>query len=351
MHLLDEMTEDRAEADAKLLEDAARRDPAELTFAPLSEAVGNTAREQEYVQKERLFFSLARRLEATAPERYYRRLNEIWNAAEERIASASEVLAKSPVARETLLLRYYAARAHHDYENARQATRQLADYLLKKAMDAKYPNVAEAVWLRYYATTILQQGRRAEAYPLLDAYARFCVARETPAEAKKYLLSMGRLALRAGVPMPIARGLSKYKERRGPLTRDERLLLGNLYYVAGRNKKAFNEFRAVEPDMPFGNRHKWLLIAMLTSLLRTDRLEEAEAVMAQLMTDYPDAAELDEARFRFGEYYFRERDLGRARSNFENLLRTSPSEAYAKMCAEYLKRIAHLEDIKRRKDK
>ena len=205
--------------------------------------------------------------------------------------------------------------------------------------------------LRHYATTFLEQGRRAEAHPLLNAYANFCMERDPPDEAKKHLLSMGRLALRAGVPIPIARALSTYQERHGPLASDERLLLGNLYYVAGRNKEAFNEFRMVEPDMPSGKRHRWLMIAMLTSLLRTDRLAEAKAVMKQLMVDYPDAAELDEAKFRCGEYYFRKRDLAQARRCFEHVLKTSESDAYAEMCTEYLKRIAHLEDIRKRKDK
>lgn len=354
MGLLDKRAENRAEVNGKLLAGAAGRDPVELTFAPLYTIVGNPTSEQEYIQKEKLFFSLARRLERTAPERYYRRLGKIWDLAEKRIVSASAGFAKSSVALETLLLRYYAARAHHNYENARQATRQIADYLLKQAMvDAQNLEPPGALRLRDYASDLLQRGRRAEAYPLLDAYARFCVARETPATAKQHLLSMGRLALRTGVPMPIARGLSRYKESRGPLARDERLLLGNLYYVAGRNEKAFNEFKTVEPDMPFGQQHKWLLIAMLTSLLRTDRVEEAKAVMEKLRADYPEGAEaeVDEARFRFGEYYFRGRDLKQARSSFENLVKTSGSEAYTKMCAEYLKRIAHLEDIRTRKDK
>jgi tetratricopeptide (TPR) repeat protein len=128
------------------------------------------------------------------------------------------------------------------------------------------------------------------------------------------------------------------------------LLLGSLYYVAGKNNEALAVFKTVEPELQRGEQHRWLLVAMLTAELRVGRLNEAKALMNQLQVAYPGAAELDEARFRLGVFHFDRGELDRARVCFEDLLAASRSPTYRRMCTEYLDRIAHLEDIRRHEE-
>jgi len=153
---------------------------------------------------------------------------------------------------------------------------------------------------------------------------------------------MGKLALRAGVAEPMAEALAAWGAKHRELASSERLLLGNLYYVAGRNAEALRVFKTVEPELAPGSRHRWLLIAMLTAHLRTGRPEEAESTRDRLIAAYPDTAEIDEAKYRFGVHYFHKRRLDEAETCFEQLLASSRSRTFKTMCTQYLERIWHL---------
>ncbi|MBA7709900.1 hypothetical protein ES703_118826 [subsurface metagenome] len=149
--------------------------------------------------------------------------------------------------------------------------------------------------------------------------------------------------------MPVAQGLTRWQEQHGKLSADERLLLGSLYYVAGRNREAFDALQSVEPEMKPGSQHRWCLVAIVTTLLRQDRLTEAESMIRQLEAAYPDAAEVDEARYRLAAHYFDKRELKQAKECFDSLLDSTQSVMYRVMCNEYLHRIQHFESIEEKK--
>jgi tetratricopeptide (TPR) repeat protein len=218
-------------------------------------------------------------------------------------------------------------------------------------LSVRQPWLGEARFLREYASELLQQGRRAEAAPFLQAYVTFCLKKESPDLSKEDLLAIGDLALKAGVPLPAAVGLSEWQAAHGALSTKERLLLGSMYYVGGKNKEAFEALSAAEAEMPEGRQHRWCLVAMFTALLRMERMDEAQALMERLETTYPGEPELDEARYRLGAHWFDRRELQKARACFESLRESTQSELYQEMCGEYVDRILHLEDVAKERPK
>jgi hypothetical protein len=192
---------------------------------------------------------------------------------------------------------------------------------------------------------MLDEGRRAEARPLLEAYVLYCLEHKPAGEARELLTEMGRIALTAKAALPVAEGLNAWEERYGELPTSDRLLAGGLYYAAGRNREAYRLLSAVEPHVAPEVRHRWCLVAMASALLRMDREEDAENVLSRLQAAYPGAAEADELRYRFGVYYFRRRRLEEARQAFESLRDGATQQAYAQLCDEYLVRVEHLRRI------
>ena len=245
------------------------------------------------------------------------------------------------------LLQYYAARAHWNQKATRQWAQELAQFLLERSLTVSQPWLGEARYLRECALALMEEGRRAEASPFLQGYVTFCLKRETPETSKEDLVLVAERALKAGVPLPAARALSAWQDKHGRLSTKEHLLLGSLHYVGGQNAEAFEVLKSVEPEMGRGSQHKWCLIAMITALLRMDRLADAETLIGRLELEYPGEPELDEAKYRLGAYYFDKRQLEQARECFNSLFESTGSELYRRMSNEYLGRITHLEDVAR----
>lgn len=326
------------------VEPAARA--AESALAGLIGAPDSQSAAQDYVRNEREFLLAMKGYETTQPTRYYAELDRIWTPTEERIGRALRVLEASPYHVDVMLLRYYVSRARLDYQDARDTAREIAYSLFDRSRSSEQPWIREARYLRQYATALLKEGRRAEAEPFLRAYVRFCLERERPEQSRESLLSIGQLALKASVPTPVAQALTKWEDQHGRLSTKDRLLLGSLYYVAGRNEEAFRVLESVEPEMKGGSQHRWCLVAMATALLRTDRLTEARAVIQRLEADYPGKPEVGEAKYRLGVYYFDKRHLDQAQKCFALLMVSTESEVLQAMCSEYVERIAHLQSIR-----
>ena len=304
--------------------------------------------QREYIQRERTFFRATEKAAENEPEVYYRELEKTWSSVEGRMSKALSVMPDSPAVLEVRLLKYCAAHARCDYEGARQTIRKIAASLRGLGLGSGGFSSPARRLLRDYSNSLMQCGRRAEAETMLRAYVNVCLERETLDQSRKDLVAMGKLALRASVPLPVARALSKWQELNGTLSNDERLLVGSLYYVGGKNDKALAVYKTVEPEMNKGARHRWLLVAMITALLREDRLKEARSEISRLQDLYPDAAEVDEARFRLGAYHFDKRDLAEAKECFSNLRESQTSDDYKRMAGQYLERIEHLEDIRKK---
>jgi tetratricopeptide (TPR) repeat protein len=191
----------------------------------------------------------------------------------------------------------------------------------------------------------MAKGRRAEAAPFLEAYVAYCMERLAPQSAKEELLAIAKTALTAGVPLPVAQGLAKWQREHGGLSTQELILLGSLYYVAGRNAEALSVYESVEGTLKPGGQHTWCLITMLTALLRMDRFAEAKARIERLRADYPEAPEIDEGRYRLCAYHFDKRDLEQARECFDSLRQETLSPYYKELCDEYIRRIEHFQQV------
>jgi tetratricopeptide (TPR) repeat protein len=304
-------------------------------------------RQAEYVRKELECFRALQRQDAASPEEYYRGLDRAWAAAEGRTARALAVLMQSPHYLDVSLLQYYAARAHCNYKATRDWAEKVAQFLLERSLAVPQPWLGEARYLREYALVLMEEGRRTEARPLLQAYVTFCLKKETPEASKENLVFLAERALKAGIPAPAAQALSEWQNKHGTLSTKERLLLGSLYYVGGENKEAFEVLKSVEPEMTEGNQHRWCLVAMITTLLRLDRLADAQELIRRFETEYAREPELDEVKYRLGAYYFDKRELKQARECFSGLIESSQSDLYRRMSDEYLGRIEHLEDVAR----
>ena len=330
-----------------LSERTAAEHAAELALVRFLEKPDDRATLQKLLGRERSFFGAMQKLAWDRPEAYYRELDTMWIASEKRMDDASSILGDEPDSLEVRLLRYYAGRARWNLESARRTVKGIASFLLQQGLHSEEDWPRSARLLHEYALSLMQSGRRAEALPMLHAYATLCLEREPGPECKDKLLLAGNLALRAGIPLPVADALAKWQERYGALSADERLLWANLYYVGGKNGKAFDAYETVETEMEHGGRHRWLLVAMITALLREDRLREAQSLIHRLETLYPGYAEIDEARYRLGVYHYDKRELGRAKECFKSLMESSPSDDYKQMATEYVKRIERLESIKK----
>lgn len=318
---------------------------AEDALGDLTAAPGDQKAQAQYLRAERAFFAAMQSRESTSPEDYYRGLDKAWGRAEERIGRALSAFPETSHRADASVLLYYAARAHCDYKAARDCARGLAQFMLERSLTGPQPLLEEARYLREYASVLMEEGRRAEATPFLQAYVTFCLKREKPEESREDVTFVAERALKAGIPLPAAQALSEWQASHGGLTTKERLLLGSLYYVGGANKEAFEVLKAVEPEMTEGSQHRWCLVAMITALLRLDRLADAKDLIKRFESRYPGEPELDEVTYRLGAYYFDKRQLGKARECFGGLAKSSQSDLYRKMCDEYLGRIDHLEDV------
>lgn len=324
--------------------DAAHQSPG-AALARLVAAHGAAAAREDYLRREIRFFRIMQAFERTRQEAYYRSLETTWTRAGKRIDCAVDLLGDSAHYLDGRILRYYAARAQCDWPRASAEASGLARALYEQSLKATRADPAQVEHLRRFAVGLMERGRRNEARPFLEAYVAYCLGRRAPQSAKDDLMEIGRTALTAGVSLPVAQGLDKWEKQHGRLSGQELLLLGSLYYVAGRNSEALSVYESVETELMPGRQHAWCRIAMLTALLRMDRLAEAQAVLDRLGADYPDGAELDEARYRLGDYHFDKRDLKRAEECFHALLETTESPVYKRMCREYIERIEHFQEV------
>ena len=329
--------------------DAAHQSP-DAALARLVAAKGAPAARDYYLRREAEFFRTMRDFERTRPEAYYRGLDATWTRAAERMDRALDLLGDGAQYLDGRVLRYYAARAECDWPGARAEARGIAQALYEQSVKATRPGPAQAEQLRAFAAALMEKGRRAEAGPFLEAYVAYCLGRLAPQSARDDLVTIGRTALTAGVPLPVAQGLAKWEEQHDGLSTSELLLLGSLYYVAGRNDDAWRVYKKVEPELKPGKQHAWCLVAMFTALLRMDRLAEAGVILDRLEAEYPEDAVLHEAQYRLGDYYFDKRDLKRAEECFEALLETTKSPVYQRMCREYIERIEHYQTVKSLKE-
>ncbi len=304
----------------------------------------------EYVAREREFFSAAKEAHDSQPESYYGRLETIWQGNAKRIEQALALPADGDTRLQLILLQYYAARAQRDEAMARRHAGEAAEHLLAAGIASKSPSPDELRLLDDCSLVLGSEGRRADAAPFLLAFGELCLQQRNPHVAREKLVTVGRRAMKAGVPLPIAGALAQWQAKHGTLDTEERLLLGSLYYIGGRSQDALKWLTSAEQEMEPGQRHRWCLVAMATSCLRSDELGEAEELAARLAADYPDAAEVDEMAYRVGVYHFNKRDMAEALKCFEGLMSETSSEAYQSLCSEYLGRIYHLQGIDRQRE-
>ena len=348
MHLFDmasgtaaQRSETTQTLDHRAAEEAMEQRVSRLLARPQNEAM-----QQQYLHQERAFFDVVRGLHDSQPRSYYREFSGIWSRAQERLSRASRSLQKGSLPLHVHVLRYYAARARCDYEGARQALRDLSRPLLRQGVSSKTPYPDSIRRLEGFATSIMARGRREEARILLQAWTDFCAQKGSPRDMKGSLLALGRQALKARVTLPLARALAEWQRRHNGLTTEEKLLVANLFYTAGKNRDALTFYSVVEPQMGRGKRQRWVLVAMISAYLRSDQVEQAEHVLSRLKKAYPDAAEIDEAKYRFGVHYHDRRQLGKAMACFIALRKTSKSTGYKRLCFQYIERIKHLQSMK-----
>lgn len=316
------------------------------TIAGLSD--GNSDEWTSYLRTEQAYVTAATDLAQMRPRVYCSKLEEIWKPAQKRARAVAQLSGGELYPRlKAALLWYYVARAGCDFPMARAAASEIATLLGQHCLEAEHSE-DEADLLRRYALSMLKEGRRREASPLLEAYATYCLECDPQEVACNELLDLGHPALVGSVPLPIARALDQWQDRYGPLLPSDRLLLANLYYLAGKNNKAVTEYQAAEPNMDAGPRHAWVLIAIITAHLRADEIAKAVDVLQRLKELYPSSPYVDEARFRFGEHHFRQRNLADAKGYFEGL-RTSQVYLMRTMSSQYLQRVKHLEEIEKQR--
>jgi tetratricopeptide (TPR) repeat protein len=316
------------------------------------EALGKLLKEpaapaaDRYFRQERIYVLSLRDVEAVEPEVYYRDLDKAWSRVADRLAKAVAALPEAPAQMEARLLKYSADRARCDFASARDEMRTIAWALSVNPPDAQPEALPQARLLEQLLADSLVQGRRAEAAVLLEAYCARQLRCPDADAARQKLTAVGKQALSAGVTLPLAEALEAWEGvGGGKLTVDDRLLLGSLYYVAGRNEAAVAVYRSVEPEMPAGQRHRWVLIAMVTALLRTDRVDEAVALRERLEKAYPGTDEIHDVRYRFGEYYAEKGERDKAKKCFRDLMASTNSPAYTSLCSEYLDRIERQERL------
>jgi tetratricopeptide (TPR) repeat protein len=305
------------------------------------------ALQEDYVRQEEAFLKAVEASAQSDPEAYYRKLESLWGGVEERTKNALSVLHGDTAALAVRLLSYYASHGRCNYEGARQAIRELADGLSVEARSSGERWPRQAQLLQDCATALMQHGRRAEAEIALRAFSTVCLDLETADASREKLSLVGKAAIRAVVPLPVAEALSAWESRHGALSSDERLLLGNLYYVGGKNDKALVLYEAVEPQLKQGRSHRWLLIAMMTAHLRENRVGEAMSIFNRLRTVYPHALELEEGQYRLGEHYFDVREFDKAKQCFNELQKSSLSTDYQRLADEYLGRIEQVAKLEK----
>jgi tetratricopeptide (TPR) repeat protein len=305
-----------------------------------------TRLQEGYIRQEAAFFNTMQASAQKDPEAYYRNLESRWRAAEVRTATALIVLDGKTTSLAVRLLNYYAAHGRCNYEGARQAIHAAVHDLSVEARNSgeRWPRPAQV--LQDYAVALMRQGRRGEAEISLRAFTAVCRDLETAEASREKLVLIGKQAVRAGVSLPIAEALSEWESQHGPLSIDDRLLLGNLYYVAGRNDKALAIYQDVEPKLKEGSTHRWVLIAMLTAHLRENRIAEATTVMNRLKAAGASAVEVAEGQYRFGAHYFEVREFDKAKQCFIQLRDSPVSADYKQMAEEYLGRIEQVAKVK-----
>jgi tetratricopeptide (TPR) repeat protein len=303
--------------------------------------------QEDYVRQEAAFIKAVEASAQTEAEAYCRNLESLWGAVEDRTVSALSVLHGNTATLLVHLLNYYASQGRCNYGGARQAIRELVDGLSVEAKSSVERWPRQAQLLEDYATALMKHGRHAEAEIALRAFSTICLDLETADASKEKLSHMGKLALRADVTLPVAEALSEWERRHGALSTDDRLLLGNLYYVAGKNDKALAMYEAVEPQLKQDRPHRWLLIAMMTADLRENRVGEATAIFNRLSTTYPHTAEVEEGQYRLAAHYFDAREFDKAKQCFMELRKSSLSTDYQQMADEYLGRIEQVAKLQK----
>jgi len=330
-----------ATPDVTLAEQRSRRQ-----LSVLKKRTGRNEMHMEYLRRERALFAAASGKAKRSPASYYRQFDALWKRAEERLAAARAVIGDAETTARLHLLVYYAARARCNFAGARRALRELARLARVLSAKSKADKPAQVRLLENCAASLMLSKRSEEAGIVLRAYVDLRLGRGDPAEVKTDLLLMGARALKSQTTLPVAEALSRWQDRHGQLAMKERLLLANLYYSAGKSGQAYKFFESVEPDIKTGKQHRWILIAMISSLLRSDRVQEAEQSYGELVHIYEGSADIDEAQYRFGAYYCRKRQLPKAEECFDRLRRTTKSAGYRRLCRQYLERIRHLKEMR-----
>jgi hypothetical protein len=340
---------DHALADAKVPDWEAAEKSAEEALKQLLSHPHSEAAASNYLRRERLHFLSLKEMEHSSPREYYRSLDKTWGRVAERLSKAAGTVKEGPMALELQLLSYCAARGCCDNASAREETGRIAALLDQPTGGAEDGSMLRAQLLERLLAHFLAQGRRYEATVLFDVYAKFWLESGAPETSRERLVRFANEALRAGVALPAAEALEAWQLQHGDLPAEEQLLIASLFYVAGKNARALEVFQKVEPQMEPGKRHKWVLIAMLTAQLRSARESQAESTLSRLEKQYEGSKEIEEARFRFGVHYFDAQDLARAKKCFGDLRASTDSVIYQGMCNEYLKRIAHLEEVEKQR--
>ena len=322
-----------------------RRREAREALAALRRRPSEQGRGRRYVRTEYDLFMEMVRLHKEDPRAYYRRFSSLWSEAEERLATARAILEPGDLQFGISLLRYVAARERCDYATARDQMEEVAQVLCEEKGGLDMSGPMQREMLESFLVQLIQRGCRNEALPVAEHYCQAVLEHEPATRARMSLVRLAEKGVRAKVSMPFARALKSWEGRYGELSVDERLLLAGLYYVAGEHRLAAPQYEKAEPDVALDRRHRWVLIALLTSFLRSGRLEDARQVASRLRKKYPHSAELDEAKYRFSVHYFKKRQLARARRCFEELRQTTGSLIYKKLCRQYLARIEHHQDL------
>jgi len=313
----------------------------EQALAALSHARRNREAIRIYLQAERMFMEsmAAQRHQATAS--YLGSFVQRFQQARERLVRAHALMEGEQTRLELDIMHYLAARGLYDYGTTEELIGRIMALILPRGKVQSADSDERLALGERLCTHLLEQGRRAEAALALNRYGEACLARLPADESRKRLLTIGRKALRSGVPVPVAKALERWEQENHGLDTDAFLLLANLNYVGGRNGRAAKLYRVVEKRMLPGTRHQWVMVAYMTSLLRSDRETDALEIFERLRDEYPNTAAIDDAWFRLGRHYFEEKQFDLAQQTLTSMRDTTASVTYRKMCEKYLTRIDH----------
>lgn len=291
----------------------------------------------KYLQCEAAVLDALHRL-SRQPEQYLAEFYGQYRRMSERINTGLN-LTKHPTHRMHLLaLGYYASRGACDFAGARLTFSRLMEEAggMAKSRANEFPVL---YFLRRACVEMLKMARPPEAELAARAYGDAVLKRLDPGDSLDAIVSLGEKAIRGAATKSLAGALERWEREHGLLNTEHSAMLAALYYASGKYGKAREVLPRVERAFPMGPRHRWALVALITSHLNEDDFKAAENALERLTVLYPDSVEITEARYRFAVRRFERREWGEAERIFRDVIGGKHGGRYAKMCNQYIERM------------